>query len=48
MTAIKPLDSDLLDKIDSDAYNAILNDINARYAEMDKFIGNLRSDIQSC
>ena len=47
MTAIQPTDSALRDKIDSDKYNNILNEINAKYTEMDKFIGNLESDIQS-
>lgn len=47
MTAIKPTDSQLRDQIDSDGYNATLNIINAKYAEMDKFIGNLESDIQA-
>tara|TARA_B100000927_G_C16411947_1_gene447663 strand:- start:6 stop:857 length:852 start_codon:yes stop_codon:yes gene_type:complete len=47
MTAIKPNDSSLRDKIDSDSYNDTLNIINAKYAEMDKFIGNLESDILS-
>lgn len=47
MTAIKPNDSTLRDKIDSDSYNDTLNVINAKYAEMDKFIGNLESDILS-
>lgn len=47
MTAIRPTDSELRDKIDSDAYNDILNEINSKYAEMDKFIGNLEGDIQS-
>ena len=47
MTAIKPNDSSLRDKIDSDSYNDTLNVINAKYAEMDKFIGNLESDILS-
>ena len=47
MTAIRPSDSVLRDKIDSDSYNNILNEINAKYTEMDKFIGNLESDIQS-
>tara|TARA_Y100000816_G_C26101772_1_gene584182 strand:- start:644 stop:1495 length:852 start_codon:yes stop_codon:yes gene_type:complete len=47
MTAIKPNDSTLRDKIDSDSYNDTLNIINAKYAEMDKFIGNLESDILS-
>ena len=47
MTAIQPTDSVLRDKIDSDKYNSILNEINAKYTEMDKFIGNLESDIQS-
>jgi len=47
LTAIQPTDSVLRDKIDSDKYNSILNEINAKYTEMDKFIGNLESDIQS-
>lgn len=47
MTAIRPSDSVLRDKIDSDKYNNVLNEINAKYTEMDKFIGNLESDIQS-
>ena len=47
MTAIQPTDSALREKIDSDKYNSILNEINAKYTEMDKFIGNLESDIQS-
>ena len=47
MTAIKPTDSVLRDKIDSDAYNATLNIVNSKYAEMDKFIGNLQGDIDS-
>ena len=47
MTAIRPSDSALRDKINSDEYNSTLNDINSKYAEMDKFIGNLESDIQS-
>ena len=47
MTAIQPTDSVLRDKIDSDAYNNTLNIINAKYTEMDKFIGNLESDIQA-
>ena len=45
MTAIKPTDSALRDKIDSDSYNATLNIINSKYAEMDKYIENLQSDI---
>ena len=45
MTAIKPVNSDLRDKINADSYNDVLNEINAKYAEMDKFIGNLQSDI---
>ena len=45
MTAIKPTNSVLRDKIDSDGYNATLNVINSKYAEMDKFIENLQSDI---
>lgn len=47
MTAIRPSDSALRDKIEEDAYNQILNDINAQYSEMDKYIGNLESDIAS-
>ena len=47
MTAIRPTDSVLRDKIDSDSYNDTLNEINAKYAEMDKFINNLESDILS-
>lgn len=47
MTTIRPSDSVLRDKIDSDKYNNVLNEINAKYTEMDKFIGNLESDIQS-
>ena len=45
MTAIKPTNSALRDKIDADSYNSILNIINSKYAEMDKFIENLQSDI---
>ena len=47
MTAIKPTDSQLREKIDSDGYNATLNVVNSKYAEMDKFIGNLESDVAS-
>ena len=47
MTAIKPSDSALRDKIAEDTYNSILNEINAKFTEMDKYIGNLQSDIQS-
>lgn len=47
MTAIKPSDSVLRDQIDADEYNSTLNDINAKYTEMDKFIGNLESDVMS-
>ena len=47
MTAIKPTDSVLRDKIKSDEYNSVLNEINLQYTEMDKFIGNLESDIIS-
>ena len=47
MTAIRPTESNLRDKIDSDAYNTTLNKVNAKYTEMDKFIGNLESDILS-
>lgn len=47
MTAIKPTDSVLRDKIDADSYNNTLNIINSKYAEMDKYIENLQSDITS-
>lgn len=47
MTAIKPSESALRDLINSDSYNATLNEINSKYTEMDKFIGNLQSDIMS-
>ena len=47
MTAIKLTDSALRDKIKSDEYNTVLNDINLQYTEMDKYIGNLESDIVS-
>lgn len=47
MTAIRPANSSLRDKIDTDGYNSILNEINSQYTEMDKFITNLNSDILS-
>jgi hypothetical protein len=47
MTAIKPTDSVLRDQIDSDGYNSTLNVINAKYTDMDKYIGNLESDVMS-
>jgi len=47
MTAIRPTESVLRDKIDADSYNAILNIINGKYTEMDKYIGNLAGDILS-
>ena len=47
MTAIKPTESALREKIDADSYNSILNEINAKYTEMDKYISNLQSDILS-
>ena len=47
MTAIKPSESELRDKIDADSYNDTLNEINAKYTEMDKYISNLQSDIMS-
>lgn len=47
MTAIQPSDTTLRVKIDADSYNATLNIINSKYAEMDKYIGNLQSDILS-
>ena len=47
MTAIRPTDSALRDKIAADEYNEILNNTNAKYTEMDKYITNLESDILS-
>lgn len=47
MTAIKPTDSALRDQIDADLYNSTLNVINSKYAEMDKYINNLQSDIDA-
>ena len=47
MTAIRPSESALRDKIDADSYNATLNVINGKYTEMDKYIGNLAGDILS-
>tara|TARA_A100001015_G_C14694057_1_gene595594 strand:+ start:60 stop:728 length:669 start_codon:yes stop_codon:yes gene_type:complete len=47
MTAIRPTDGALRAKIDADGYNGTLNEINAKYAEMDKYIGNLQSDVDS-
>lgn len=47
MTAIRPSDSALRDKIKEDEYNTVLNEINVKFTEMDKYIGNLKSDIQS-
>ena len=47
MTAIRPTDSALRDKIAADEYNDILNSTNAKYTEMDKYITNLESDILS-
>ena len=47
MTAIQPTNSTLRDKIDADSYTATLNEINVKYTEMDKFIGNLESDVES-
>ena len=47
MTAIKPTNSDLRDQIDADGYNTVLNEVNSKYAEMDKYIGNLESDVLS-
>ena len=38
MTAIRPTESELRELIDADSYNSTLNDINAKYAEMDKYI----------
>ena len=47
MTAIKPSDSVLRDQIDADGYNNTLNVVNSKYTEMDKYIGNLESDVMS-
>ena len=47
MTAIKPTDSALRDKIKEDEYNNILNEVNSKYAEMNNYIANLESDITS-
>ena len=47
MTAIKPTDSTLRELIDEDGYNIILNGIQEKFTEMDKYIGNLESDVQS-
>ena len=35
MTAIRPTETELRDKIDADGYNSILNEINSKYTEMD-------------
>jgi len=45
MTAIRPADSALRDKIKPDDYNGALSEINVKYAEMEKYIGNLQSDV---
>ena len=47
MTAIRPADSALRDKIKPDDYNASLSDISVKFQEMEKFIGNLESDVAS-
>jgi len=47
MTAIKPTNTELREKINDDKYNLILNQINSKYTEMNKYIGNLQSDILS-
>ena len=47
MTAIRPTETELRDKIDADTYNSVLNEINSKYTEMDKYISNLQSDILS-
>ena len=47
MTAIAPSNTSLIKQIDSDSYNKILNAINSKYAEMEKYIENLASDISS-
>ena len=47
MTAIRPADSVLRDQIKPDDYNQSLSEISAKFQEMEKFIGNLESDISS-
>jgi len=47
MTAIRPTDSDLREKINQEEYTAVLNSINEKYSEMDSYISNLSSDITS-
>ena len=47
MTAIKPSDSALREQIKDDNYNQVLNEINSKYAEMDKYIGNLQEKVKS-
>ncbi len=44
---LRPADSALRDKIEPDAYAAALQVINEKYTLMDKFIGNLQSDVAS-
>ena len=47
MTAIRPTDSVLRDKIKPDDYNQALSEISTKFQEMQKYIGNLESDIAS-
>jgi hypothetical protein len=45
MTAIKPNNTELRQKINDEKYNLILNQINSKYTEMNKYINNLQRDI---
>lgn len=47
MTAIKPSDSFLRDQIKQDQYNETLGQIQSKFSEMEKYISNLESDVQS-
>uniref|UniRef100_A0A6C0JFI3 Uncharacterized protein n=1 Tax=viral metagenome TaxID=1070528 RepID=A0A6C0JFI3_9ZZZZ len=47
MTAIRPSDNALREKIEEDKYYEVLNVINQKYTEMETYISNLESDISS-
>merc|ERR1712072_299183 len=47
MTAIRPSDNALREKIEEDKYYEVLNIINQKYTEMETYISNLESDISS-
>ena len=47
MTAIRPSDNTLREKIEEDKYYEVLNVINQKYTEMETYISNLESDISS-